>query len=208
MQPQVWLPPALHGAIGVGFAFTGPSILARYTAQFGLRDTGLGGVVLSGVSTALGAGLVQGAVSLLPKQLKKGMLGKALHGIGKNVMVGGMIWTAVKLVGELVPSFGRYLPRASGMAGLGMYGGHYPGQYPSYPSLPGLGVVTSPEELVAGESLARQVSAFHGVGDFMELSGMGNAVPFQDLRGVGDWVEMSPDSTLAMENFAPAAETF
>jgi hypothetical protein len=76
-------------------------------------------------------------------------------------------------------------------------------------NLPGLGNVESPEALVAGESQARLVNEFRGVGDFMELSGMhGSPVPFEDIRGFGDWVQLQPDTQLAMENFNPATETF
>jgi hypothetical protein len=216
LQVQSWGPPALQGALGIGAANYGPQVLSRFTSQLGLRNSGLGGVVLSGVSTALAASLAHMAASYLPKG---GALGKATSGIARNVMVGGMIWTVVRLLGEVAPGLARslYLPRVggggdvSGMGGLGMYGGHYPGQYPSNVYLPGLGMVTSPEDLVAGESAARQANEFRGVGDFMELSGMQDAVPFQDIRGMGgfaDWVELQSGSAPAMEQFNPATETF
>jgi hypothetical protein len=219
LQVQSWGPPALQGALGIGAASYGPQVLSRFTSQLGLRDSGLGGVVLSGVSTALAASLAHMAASYLPKG---GIAGKATSGIARNVMIGGMIWTVVRLINEVAPGIARslYLPRTggsmSGMGGgmggsLGMYGGHYPGQYPSNVYLPGLGMVTSPEDLVAGESAARQANEFRGVGDFMELSGMQDAVPFQDIRGMGgfgDWVELQSGSAPAMEQFNPATETF
>lgn len=214
LRPQSWLPAAAHGALGVGFAHKGPDFLARYTAQFGLMNVGYGGVALSALSTALGAGLTQVVAGMIPG--KKGLLGSLLSGIGRNVFVGGAIWTAIRLVQELLPtsSMALQLPNARGgmagmygMGGLGAYGA-YPGQYPSYAPL---GVVTSPEELIAGESLARQIGNeggmgqpipiqdFRGTGDWMELSGM---------RGLGNWVEFQPDTGIAMEQFAPGVEAF
>ncbi len=213
-----WLPPALHGVIGVGFAHAGPDILARYTSRLGLNNFGFGGVILSGVSTALGASLLQWLAGMLPKA---GIIGKFMKGIGRNVFVGGMIWTALRLVQTVWPTagFNRWLPAAGGggIAGLGYYGyGHYPGQYGAghYGPVSGLGMVTSPEELVAGESLARQLSGLgqggmpvpiedlRGMNDWMELSGM------QGMQGMNDWVELAPDSSLVMQGFSPGAEGF
>jgi len=209
MKPQVWLIPSLHGAIGFGIASYGPSVLSRYTGQFGLRNHGLGGVALSGISTAIGAGLLGWAASMLPK---KGLAGKCCSGIVKNVAIGGFIATTIRLIHELAPTsmMASYLPRVgmmsdlSGMYGLGMtqaqFGaggyGHYPGQYPSYGPL---GMVESPEQLVASESFARQINQLDGMGqpvpvediaDWMQLSGMG---------GMRDWVEFTPGSPYAMD---------
>jgi hypothetical protein len=150
---------------------------------------------------------------------KKGLVGKCCKGIGRNVFVGGMIWTALRLVQTVFPTagFNRYLPSATGGAldGLGYYGyGHYPGQVGAghYGPVSGLGMVTSPEELVAGESYARQMG---GMNDWMELSGLGSSggypVPIEDIRGLGgmgDWVEMAPDSSLVMAGFTPGNESF
>lgn len=217
LEPQSWLPAAAHGALGIGFAFKGPDMLAQYTGRFGLMNVGYGGVALSAISTALGAGLTQVVAGMIPGG-RKGIVGDLLRGIGRDVFVGGAIWTAIRLVQELLPtsSLALQLPSARGgmsgmygMAGLGAYG-TYPGQYPSYAPL---GVVTSPEELIAGESLARQIGNEGGMGqpvpiqdfrgggvaDWMELSGM---------RGMNNWVEFHPDTGIAMEQFAPGVEAF
>jgi hypothetical protein len=84
----------------------------------------------------------------------------------------------------------------------------------------GMGAVMSPEDLVAGESLARNVNEFSGMGDWMELSGMGSSggspIPMEDLRGypgqygggMGDWIEMGPNAELVQQGFAPGVEAF
>jgi hypothetical protein len=201
MRPQTWLVPAAHGAIGFGIASAGPAYLARFTSQFGLRNHGLGGVALSGLSTALGAATLGYLASMLPK---KGLIGKCCKGIVKNVAIGGMIATTIRLIHEIAPGsmISAYLPRIGGgmapiesTAGMGYYGGSgygsYPGQYPSYGPL---GMIESPEQLVASESFARQIN---------QLDGMGQPVPVEDiadwmqLSGMNDWVEFTPGSPYA-----------
>ena len=88
-----------------------------------------------------------------------------------------------------------------------------------------MGMVMSPEDLVAGESLARNVNEFSGMGgmggmnDWMELSGLGQGgtpVPLEDLRGypgqygggMNDWVELNATSGIVEAGFNPGAETF
>lgn len=205
MKPATWLAPAVHGAIGFGIASYGPTVLSRYTSQFGLRNYGFGGVALSGISTALGAGLLGWLSGMLPKS---GLIGKCCKGMAKNVFIGGAIATAIRLAHELMPTspLVQYLPRigmspmpVEATSGMGYYSGSgygtYPGQYPSYGPL---GMVESPEQLVASESFARQVN---------QLEGMGQPVPVEDIAswlelsggmgGMGDWMSFTPGSPLA-----------
>ena len=52
----------------------------------------------------------------------------------------------------------------------------------------GMGGVTSNEALIAGESYARSMSQFEGMGDWLEMSGMGQGgsrIPMESILGKG-----------------------
>ncbi len=204
--------------IGVGMA--GTAVLQRTLLGMGpLRnlasDPGYGGT-----ATRFAVGMVSaGALSAVA------YAGRKIKLIGSNgwlnILVGGAVYSTANLLGEVfhsswIPSIG--VPRASG--GLSGYYdpllsyGSYPGQYP------GMGAIMSPEDLVAGESLARNVNEFSGMNDWMELSGLGSSggtpVPLEDFRGypgeygggMNDWVEFNSGSGLVQAGFNPGAEAF
>jgi hypothetical protein len=209
MKPAVWVPAAIHGAIGFGIAGYGPQVLSQYTSRLGLVNAGYGGVALSAVSTALGAGLLQTLAGFLPKS---GIFGACCRGIGRNVFVGGAIATVIRLAKELAPGNGfvAMLPNVGmsgfyGMAGLHGGYGSYPGQYPSYAPL---GLVTSPEELVAGESMARQL-AMDGMGQPVPIEALRDWMGLQGLQGVNDWTEFDPTAGFVQQaEMTPGAEAF
>lgn len=132
-----------------------------------------------------------------------------------NVLVGGGVYSGAMLLGELL-GWNQYVPQISvPAASRGMLASS---NGSSAAAVSGMGSVLSPEDLVAGESLARNVNEFSGVGDWMELSGLGNgrAVPLEDLRGypgqygggLNDWVELQPSAPLVEAGFDPATESF
>ena len=112
----------------------------------------------------------------------------------------------------------RVVVAGGGMAGLGYYGyGQYPGQYGAghYGPVSGLGMVESPEALVAGESMAMQMKGLGSSGgmpvpieDIRGMGGMSDWMELSGMSGMGDWVEMAPDSSLVMSGFNPGSESF
>jgi len=222
-----WVTPAVHGLIGVSAAAYGPKL----AMMAGRNGYGAEGLAWSTLST-FGAASLIGALGAYGK--KGTLLSSCCKNGFRNVLAGGMGYVLAKVIMEYaVDSWPANQIRnaagglmtggmMSGMGGLGLYNtGHYPGQYPSYPALPGhagLGSVESPEALVEGESIARQMSEVGGMGDWMTLDGlggMGQPIPIEDIRGMGeaggmgDWVEFDPGSPPAlMPAGFPGAQSF
>ncbi len=224
------------GHILVGAGLTGLASRAILNFKFArqvasMRGAG-GAVARAGVNVGSTL-LVSAAVSYL-KRFVGG--GRYLENVERNVLVGGVVYTLANLAYDLWPAGAEKLipgvsaPRggllrapAAAAGEMGWLPGRkaYPGEYPGYG---GLGMVMSPEDLVAGESMARQVNEFSGLGssggapvpledlrgypgqygggmnDWMELSGMGG--------GMNDWVEIDPNANLVKAGFDPGTETF
>jgi len=207
-----WVPKAAHTLIGMGVAYKAPDVMGRYIpiSRAGVWgpwvDAGLG---VLGLSVA--SGLAEVGSRMIQRNIKSPMVAKCCAGIGTNMMAGGLAFILGKLVltyfhraGSLLPPIGGGY-NAGGMSDWMELSG-YPGQYGGYAGVGdpgGLGMVTDPESLVAGESLARQTNEFHG----LQGSG-GYPVPVEDIRGLGDWVELAQDSSLAMTGFSPGSESF
>lgn len=208
----------------VGVGITGTALISSQVMKLGpvrriALSPGLAGK-FGRFAICLGsAGLLSAGAYMLRKVKLVGQRGWV------NVLVGGTVYCTANLLAELIGGAGLIpaigVPAAGGnMSGLGSYYdpelpyGSYPGQYP------GMGAVMSPEDLVAGESLARNVNEFSGMSDWMELSGLGSSggtpVPLEDLRGypgqygggMNDWVEFQPSSGLVQAGFNPGAEAF
>jgi hypothetical protein len=199
----------------VGIGMTGTAMLSGAIMNFApirrlTSGHGIGGK-LSRFAICLGsAGLLSAGAFMLKNVKLIGARGWI------NVLVGGAVYCTANLLGELfnsplIPSIGAGR-RAAGGDMSGYYDpllahGSYPGQYP------GMGMVMSPEELVAGESMS-------SMGDWMELSGLGSSggtpVPLEDLRGypgqygggMNDWVEFNSGSGLVQAGFDPGTESF
>jgi hypothetical protein len=205
-------------AAGCSWLLTrGPLANVRFLQQRGVIGS-LSRLALCG----MGAGVVAFAGDSLSKALGRP---KALAGARTNLLIGGMAYALANFFYEVAPQVAEMfmipqvsapvrrsrlsasLPAGGDLDGYG-YGTH------------GMGAVMSPEDLVAGESLARNVNEFSGMGDWMELSGMGSSggspIPMEDLRGypgqygggMGDWIEMGPNAELVQQGFAPGVEAF
>lgn len=145
---------------------------------------------------------------------------KLLRGARTNLLIGGFAYGLANFLYEVMPGTAGMLmipqvsaptKRSVSMEGWG----------PDYKyGYGGMSGVVSPEELVAGESLARNVNEFSGMNDWMELSGLGSSggapVPMEDLRGypgqygggMNDWVELTSNNALVQAGFNPGAEGF
>jgi hypothetical protein len=207
----------LNGSL-CGFALT-RTPLARVGF---LQQRGVVGSLARLVVCGLGAGAISAAGAIAARALGNP---KLLRGARTNLLIGGMAYALANFAYEMfpgtagmlfipqvtAPSRRRSLP-TSDVSGWGPdykygYGG-------------GMGSVISPEDLVAGESLARNVNEFSGMNDWMELSGMGSSggapVPMEDLRGypgqygggMNDWVELTSNNALVKAGFDPGVEAF
>jgi hypothetical protein len=202
-----------------GWALTrGPLARVQFLQQRGF---------LGSASRLLLCGLTAGAISAAGAFASKALGNpKLLRGARTNLLIGGMAYALANFLYEVAPGTAGMLmipqvgpPARRGLAtgtaglGLGMRGlGSSMGG--------GMGAVISPEDLVAGESLARNVNEFSGMGDWMELSGLGSSggapVPMEDLRGypgqygggMGDWVELTANNALVKAGFDPGVEAF
>jgi hypothetical protein len=183
------------------------------------------GIVGSAARLAL-CGLAAGGISAIGA-FASSKLGnpKLLRGARTNLLIGGFAYALANFLYEVFPGTAGMLmiPQISapqrGMAGMGYQSG------PDYKyGYGGMGAVIDPETLVAGESLARNVNEFSGMGDWMELSGLGSSggapIPMEDLRGypggypgqygggLNDWVELTSNNELVKAGFDPGVEAF
>ncbi len=135
-------------------------------------------------------------------ELAKPVLGNQA---GKAALAGGAAYAIGSLLLEATP-LGQWLGMGMGMSAMGPMGG-----------MGGMGSVLSPRQLVEGESAARLSTEFSGMNDWLTLSGLGQPVPIEDLRGypgqygggMSDWVEFKPDSGFVADNvFDPAEQHF
>jgi hypothetical protein len=82
---------------------------------------------------------------------------------------------------------------------MGWYGegptGTYPGQYPSYGPLNG--GVESAEQLIAGESFARQINQLDGVGQPVPVEDIADWMQLDGMGGMNDWMTFTPNSPYA-----------
>jgi len=189
------------------------SLRGRYLGAAGRFAGCLGAASLAGLTG-----------TLLERTLGKNV--KFLQNAGGNFFVAGVALAVGNLLLELIPGASSILPGISnprgmrtmrhmsmaapaGEEGMGSYGSS----------------VLSPEDLVAGESSARLTNEFHGMSDFLELSGMGSSggqpIPIEDLRGypgwygggnsisgMGDYMELNPTAPLVTDGFNPGTENF
>ena len=189
------------GQAGIGFsaAIVLPKKLGQWTgkSQF---TRGWYGVGASAASAAL-AGALAGVVS---------------ERAARNVFIGGLIATAIRVVGALAPSVARdYLAVPVNGSGVAMVAAA-PAAAAAAPAggVKGLGRLVTPEQLMAGESRSRGLL---GVGDWVELRGMDDddaalaacgvdqgtlsglsgysqRVPSGAIRGMNDWMEFNPSA--------------
>jgi hypothetical protein len=202
-----------------GYLLTrGPLARVRF-----LQQRGLVGSVSRLALCGLSAGAISAAGAFAAKALGNP---KLLRGARTNLLIGGMAYALANFLYEVMPGTAGMLmipqmsaPRSRALASGGEtmqgYGPDYKYGYGG-----GMGAVISPEDLVAGESLARNVNEFSGMGDWMELSGLGSSggapVPMEDLRGypgqycggMGDWVELTSNNALVKAGFDPRVEAF
>jgi hypothetical protein len=188
-----------------------------------LQQRGLVGSVSRLALCGLGAGAISAVGAFAARALGNP---KLLRGARTNLLIGGMAYALANFLYEVMPGTagmlmipqvsapvrGRAL--AAGQAGMANWGPDYKYGYG------GMGSVISPEDLVAGESLARNVNEFSGMNDWMELSGLGSSggapIPMEDLRGypgqygggLNDWVELTSDNALVKAGFDPGVEAF
>lgn len=222
---------------GMGGAVVLPALAETYLGKYGVRNSGGQGVALSAAATGL---MFWGGSFLESFLARQGMAYRPVQGLGFGLALGGVINTIVRGVYEYAPKLADWLklseprrpvvrlPSSGGSSGGAVNG------LRDWMELRGMGMgaVTDPEALVAGESFARSVNQ---MSDWMELSGLGSPadrVPASSILApgqlgllpgggsypgqyggggfgrMGDWVEMAPDSTLASQGFQPAMETF
>ncbi len=221
---------ALH--VGIGMGLTGLTSNMLLGTRYGTRlrvMPGIGGALGRAAVNAGSASLVAFAGDKLSKVVGgKGALGKYLQGAGRNMLIGGLVYTLVQFAYDAAPALaGKILPGVQaprgprafvGGGGGGGGGGDVAGMN-DWLELSGMGggmgMVLSPEDLVSGESLARQVNEFSGVG-----SSGGSPIPLEDLRGypgqyggggmgsMNDWVEFAPGSAMVEAGFNPGTEPF
>jgi hypothetical protein len=115
-------------------------------------------------------------------------------GLSKNVARGGLMATGIRLLFEIAPAAANYLKLSPVRTPVYNLGNKVDGMN-DWMELRGMGFTGGlgtigpnvNEALIAGESFAQSVSQFHGMGDMLELQGMGNnRIPMQDLmQGMG-----------------------
>jgi adenylate kinase/ribonuclease R len=202
-----------QGLVGMSLATMLPASVDRWT-NGKVRNSGWTGVGLTLASTAL--------ATCAAGYVEKSMPGsKVFRGFARNVALGGVFISSIRLLGAALPAVARYLNlpsvsegssaalRAPGMEGLadwiGLSGMGQGGSHSKYAipfsDIRGMGMASSNEALVAGESFARSVNQFEGMG---ALPG-GMSYPGQyGGGGVGGWLEtITPGAPLN-----PGSESF
>lgn len=202
-------------AAAAGFMLT-RTPLARISF---LQQRGVVGSLSRLALVGLTAGGISAAGALLSRLIGNPRL---LRGAQTNLLIGGFAYGMANFLYEVMPGTAGMLmipqvsaPTRVGVSGLGRYYG------PDYKyGYGGMGSVESPEALVAGESLARNVNEFSGMNDWMELSGLGSSggapVPMEDLRGypgqygggMNDWVELDSMGAMVEAGFDPGTQAF
>lgn len=186
-----------QGLVGMSAATVGPAYFEAIAAKVGLpvRNEGFAGVGLSAASTALA---VVGA-SYLEKKVNT----RLTRGLSRNVALGGVLVTTIKLVTQAAPMIAEFLKlpaiRTPAPAALGdwvgLSGPSGPYAIPSS-DIRGIGAFMPNEALVAGESFAQSVNQFAGLP-------MGQSYPGQ-YGGMGSWLEtVTPGAPLN-----PGSESF
>lgn len=208
-----------HILLGMSGAVIGPA-LAEAGSKGKIANQGELGIFMSGVSSALQFAAALYAESALSKG---GEAPAYARNLARNVGLGGLAVTILRGLFHYAPQVAEYLklsPVRQPVYALGRptpapaaAPGKAQGDWLALQGMGyGMGRGLDPNEaLIAGESFARSVSQFEGMGDFMELKGMGAspfAVPMRDLRGMGNWIELANGSELAQTTFDPAMETF
>jgi hypothetical protein len=212
-----------HILLGAGLTGAGCSYLLTRTPLARIRLLSQRGI-LGSVSRLAFCGLAAGGISALGAMGAKALGNpKLLRGARTNLLIGGMAYALANFIYEVAPQVASMFkipqisaprPRLAASPAMEGWGPDYKYGYG------GMGAVVSPEDLVAGESLARNVNEFSGMGDWMELSGLGSSggapIPMEDLRGypgqygggMGDWVELTSDNALVKAGFDPGVEAF
>ena len=209
----------LNGSL-CGYALT-RTPLAR--VRF-LQQRGVVGSLARLAVCGLGAGVISAVGAIASRALGNP---KLLRGARTNLLIGGMAYALANFAYEVMPGPAGmlFIPQVSAPQRRGLPSGGVEGWGPDYKYGygGGMGSVISPEDLVAGESLARNVNEFSGMNDWMELSGLGSSggapVPMEDLRGypgqygggmggMNDWVELTSNNALVRAGFDPGVEAF
>jgi hypothetical protein len=217
---------AAHVVVGMGATGFGSNLLLSqaFMPRIFTSPT-IGGafsrLLVNGAVTSVQAMALGKVAGFIGK--RGGMAGQAFQNAQRNLFIGGLAYTLANFIAEIAPHFStRYLPSINAPTGRRGFAPQtsVEGWGPDYRyGYGGMGSVMSPEDLVAGESLAREVNEFSGMNDWMELSGLGQGgapVPMEDLRGypgqygggMGDWVELGSNSKIVQQGFDPGAETF
>jgi hypothetical protein len=137
-----------------------------------LQERGILGSVARLAMCGLGAGAISAAGALAARALGNP---KLLRGARTNLLIGGMAYALANFLYEVAPgTAGMFMIPQVSTPRRGIASASMEGWGPDYKyGYGGMGAVVSPEDLVAGESLARNVNEFSGMGDWMELSGLG-----------------------------------
>jgi hypothetical protein len=212
-----WISGA-QAAVGVSSAVVVPSLVEQLAAKVGLgryvRNQGGAGVALTAFSVAVSMFASQ-VVEIWANKSKLPFVRRATRGLTARVGLGGILVTVIKGLEVFARRAHSYMrlpsipapvirfPGISGpapMAAQQMQGmGDWMqlqgmGDWMQLQGMGGMGGATSPEALVAGESFARTVSQFEGMGN------MGYKIPMDSVRapgqalagypgqyGMGDW---------------------
>jgi hypothetical protein len=205
-QPNFWIAGAQTVA-GMGAAIVVPSVLEQVAGRVGMgryvRNSGAQGVALTAVSTAL---VTFGAQFVETQAIKRGILPRAFRGLSSRAAMGGMIVTILKAAEVFARQYHSKLnlpsipapvnpiralrapappAAANGTAGMGDWMQlRGMGDWMQLRGMGGMGGATPAEHLVAGESFARSMSQFDGMGDYR--------IPMEGIRAPNQLLGMYP----------------
>jgi hypothetical protein len=221
-QANFWISGG-QAVAGISAVVVLPSVIEQVAAKLGagayVRNSGGMGVALAAVSTALA---MFGAQAFENMAIKRGIAPKAFNGLSTRVALGGVIVTVLKGLEVFARGFHSRLNlptvpapfiRVPGISAA-------PAPAPSnavsdwvqlkgmgdWMQLQGMGLggmsgmsgmsgVEMPDQLVLGESFARSVSQFDGIGDYR--------IPMNSIRGMGDYVGTAQQAGGALTMSAP-----
>jgi hypothetical protein len=208
--------------VGLSAAIVVPSFVEQVAAKVGLgryvQNAGAAGVALTAVSSALAMCAAQYVESWC---LSKGpqFMRRACRGLSARVGLGGIVITIMKGLEVFARQAHSYMRLPSVPAPIIRFPGltaapvaapqqlQGMGDWMQLQGMGSMGGATSPESLVAGESFARSVSQFEGMGnmgyripmDAVRAPGQALAGHYPGQYGMGDWMQTvaSPGSSAA-----------